>query len=677
MNAPRYTLDRLPVYSAIDPAGIVDELDRLISEHRESLERLVETPAAASWDKTIVPLDVLNDKLHRFFSPIAHLNSVAERDALRAPYVDCVARISAYTSELAQYTGLFACYQHIRNSDEYEEFDAARRKVIENALRDFRLGGVNLDDESKVRVTELRVALSGLATTFQQNLLDATQSYRLNVDAIEQLDGLPPGVVDLVRQNAEQTHESGWTLTLDFPCYLPAISHLNDRALRKKLYEAFVTRASDQGPHEAQYDNTTVIRDTLDKRQRLAHELGFGNYAELSLATKMAPSPREVTGFLYELAQKSKPAASAEFEELEHFATRELGLETVEPWDLNWCSEKLREHKFAFTQEDLRPYFPVPKVLEGLFEIVGTVFGVKARLSETPVDTWHDDVRFFELRNGNDEVIAYFYLDLYARQGKRGGAWMDECLVRWRHEANEQLPVAYLTCNFTPPVASQASLLTHDEVTTLFHEFGHGLHHMLTRICYPSVAGINGVPWDAVELPSQMLENWCWDYDALQLISGHHESGEPLPAEMFQRIDAARTFQAAMQMLRQIEFALFDFQIHMLNGPVDVQAELDRVRGEIAVVAPPDWNRFQHSFSHIFAGGYAAGYYSYKWAEVLAADAFSRFESDGVFNPDTGAAFRETILEQGGATDAMELFKRFRGREPEVGPLLKRAGLAA
>ena len=672
-----FTIQRLPKFGDIDPTTIAAQLETLLGRQREAIEQLVADPAAASWRTTIEPLERLQDELHRFFSPISHLNGVAETEALRAPYADCVAMISAYASELAQHPGLCACYQTIRDSEEYTGLSPAQQRVVDNALRDFRLGGVDLNDTDKEEVTRLRVELSGLATDFNQHVLDATESFRLNITSAEQLAGLPQPAMDLARHNAEQAGEKGWTLTLEFPSYLPAISHLENRGLRETLYRAFVTRASDQGPDGGKFDNSGLVDQILEKRSRLAHLLGFDDYASLSLATKMADSNTAVNAFILELASKSKAAGERELDELTTFARNNLGLDKLEPWDLNYCSEKLREHNFSFTQEDLRPYFPVSRVLSGLFEISRTVFGIDISEPEIEVDRWNDEVLFFQVSDPTEGPIAFFYLDLYARQGKRGGAWMDECLVRWSSAQGEQLPVAYLTCNFTPPINNAESLLTHDEVTTLFHEFGHGLHHMLTKITYPSVAGINGVPWDAVELPSQMLENWCWNYDALKGMSGHHKTGEALPRELFSRLDSARTFQAAMQMLRQLEFAAFDFNIHQQDFAGDVQAALDQVRKEIAVVTPPSWNRFQHSFSHIFAGGYAAGYYSYKWAEVLSADAFSRFEDEGIFNPDTGREFRQAILEQGGASDAMELFKRFRGREPEVEPLLRHAGLAA
>jgi oligopeptidase A len=459
------------------------------------------------------------------------------------------------------------------------------------------------------------------------------------------------------------------------PCFVPAMANLADRELRRQLYEAYTTRASECGPQAGSHDNSKVMHDLLAHRQELARLLGFENFAAFSLATKMAPSPDAVVAFLEDLGRQARPAAQREFDELSAFARAVLGLDAVEAWDVGYCSEQLRRHRYQLNQEELRPYFPLPRVRAGLFDIASRLFGLRfERVSG--VECWHPDVEFHALCDAQGETRGYFYLDLYARAGKRPGAWMDDCLTRWQHNSETQLPVAYLNCNFTPPQGEHPSLLTHDEVTTLFHEFGHGLHHMLTTVGRPAVAGINGVPWDAVELPSQFLENWCWEREALDLLAGHFESGEPLPQFLFDRLNATRHFQAAMQMVRQLEFALFDFRLHRDYAPgCDIQAVLDGVRAQVSVVKPPRWNRFQHSFSHIFAGGYAAGYYSYKWAEVLSADAFARFTEEGIFNAATGQAFRDSILANGGAEDAQVLFRRFRGRDPEVAALLRQAGL--
>ena len=671
-----HTLSRLPHFTGIDLTTLVATLTALICDQRARISALTAS-ADAHWETVIGPMEQMADELHRLFGPISHLRNVADNDALRAVYSDCVAQVSAFAAELEQNTALCAAYQHIRASAGFPAFDQARRQGVEHALRDFRLGGVDLQDTVKARVTTLKVELAQLAARFAENVLDATQGFTLAIDDQQRLAGLPPAVIAMARARAARAGQDGWQLSLDLPCYLPAMTNLDDRQLRQTLYEAYVTRASEQGPQAGTYDNSVVMLDLLSRRQELAQLLGFTNFAELSLATKMAPSAPAVIAFLEDLARQARPAAQREFAELSAFAHAELGLADVAAWDVAYCAEQLRRQRYQLDQEELRPYFPLPRVRSGLFAIVGRLFGVSfARV--TAVDTWHPEVEFHAIRDPDGDTLGFFYLDLYARPGKRGGAWMDDCLTRWEGPQITQLPVAYLNCNFTPPQDPTPSLLTHDEVTTLFHEFGHGLHHLLTTIGRPAVAGINGVAWDAVELPSQFLENWCWERPALALISGHHQSGEPLPAVLFERLTAARHFHAAMQIMRQIELALFDFRLHReFACGFDVQALLNEVRAQVAVLKPPAWNRFQHSFSHIFAGGYAAGYYSYKWAEVLSADAFARFSADGIFNPETGRAFRQTVLANGGAEDALCLFRRFRGRDPDVGALLRQAGLLA
>ncbi len=670
------TLARLPDFKAIDPTTLVADLETLLGAHRARLATITADPANASWQSVVEPMDAMADELKRTFSPVSHLHHVADSEALREPYNACIALLSEYGSELAQNAELCRCYQHIHDSAEFHNFEPARRKVIENALRDFRLGGVQLPPAEQAVVKRLNIELARLGTQFEENLLDATQAFKLRLDNDQRLAGLPDAIRALTRQNAEREHYDGYILTLDLPCYLPAMQRLEDRDLRRTLYEAYVTRASELGPHGGQYDNSVILCDILARRQELARALGFASYADLSLANKMAPDPAAVTDFLLELAARARPAAERELAELGAFARDELGLETIEAWDVAFCSERYREHCFRFSQEDLRPYFPATRVLDGMFQVASTLFDIRFEAIENGIDRWDEAVRFYAICDSDDQPIGFFFLDLYARAGKRSGAWMDECLVRWRHDDTTQLPVAYLVCNFTPPVADQPTLLTHDDVITVFHEFGHGLHHMLTRIEQPAVAGINGVAWDAVELPSQILENWAWEKEALDLISGHYQDGHTIPDDLYERVRSAKRFQAAMQTLRQVELALFDFRAHMEYTPgFDIQALLDEVRATVAVLTPPEWNRFQHSFSHIFAGGYAAGYYSYKWAEVLAADAYARFEDEGIFNRETGLEFRHAILEMGGAEDAMALFKRFRGREPSVEPLLRQAGL--
>jgi len=677
MNAnASHTLTRLPHFAGIDVSTVVARLDALLAAQRSRLAALTSTDAS-EWDAIVTPMEEMADELHRFFGPVSHLHNVADNEALRAVYTECVSRVSAFAAELEQNAGLCAAYQRLRAQPGFPQFDNARRRLVDNALRDFRLGGVDLPEQTKARVTTLKVELAQLAARFEDNVLDATQSHVIDVNDEARLTGLPASTLAMARRKAEEAGQDGWRLTLDLPCYVPAMSNLADRALRRELYEAYTTRASDRGPQAGSHDNTQVMHDLLARRQELARLLGFENFAALSLATKMAPSPDAVVAFLEDLGRQARPAAQREFEELQAFARAELGLDTVEAWDVGYCAEQLRRHRYQLNQEELRPYLPLPRVRAGLFDITARLFGVRFERVDG-VETWHPDVEFHALIDAAGETRGYFYLDLYARAGKRSGAWMDDCLTRWQHGGETQLPVAYLNCNFTPPQGERPSLLTHDEVTTLFHEFGHGLHHMLTTVGRPAVAGINGVPWDAVELPSQFLENWCWEREALDLISGHFDTGEPLPQWLFERLNATRHFQAAMQMVRQLEFALFDFRVHRDYTPgCDIQAVLDGVRAQVSVVTPPTWNRFQHSFSHIFAGGYAAGYYSYKWAEVLSADAFERFTEEGIFNAATGHAFRDSILANGGAEDALALFRRFRGRDPEVAALLRQAGLLA
>ncbi|MGL5535783.1 MAG: oligopeptidase A, partial [Aeromonas veronii] len=540
--------------------------------------------------------------------------------------------------------------------------------------------GIGLPAEAQQRYGEIQARLSELASRFSNNVLDATQGWHKLVADEAELAGLPDSVRAAARQMAELKGKEGWLFTLDIPSYLPVMMYADNRELRAEMYEAFTTRASDQGPNAGKWDNSAIMSELLTLRRELAQLLGFANYAELSLATKMADKTEQVVSFLTDLAAKSLPQGKAELEEIHAFAAEQHGQSELAAWDLAYYAEKLKQHKFSISDEQLRPYFPASKVVKGLFEVVKRVFGMKVR-ERLGIDTWHPDVRFYDIFDADDELRGSFYLDLYAREHKQGGAWMDVCLGRrYRQDGSLQKPVAYLTCNFNGPVDGKPALFTHNEVVTLFHEFGHGIHHMLTRIDVAGVAGINGVAWDAVELPSQFLENWCWESEALAFISGHYETGEPLPADLLEKMLTARNFQAAMQMLRQLEFALFDFRLHQEfdpANPAQLPALLDEVRSQVAVMTPPAFNRFQHSFSHIFAGGYAAGYYSYKWAEVLSADAFSRFEEEGIFNPATGQSFLKNILEKGGSKEPMELFRAFRGREPKVDALLRHSGIAA
>jgi len=676
MNNPLLQLTDLPPFSQIKPEHVEPAIDRILADNRAEIERLLAATDEYNWDNLAAPLADLEDRLNRTWSPVSHMIAVVNSDALREAHNACLPKLSQYATELGQNTRLYAAFQQIAQD---ARLDTAQHKAIDNALRDFRLAGVDLPEEQKQRYMAIQQRLSTLTAKFSEHVLDATQAWSKAIESEDALTGLPLSAVAMARQTAEQKGLDGWLLTLEFPSYFAVMSYADDRGLREEVYHAYATRASDQGPHAGKFDNGPLMEEILALRHELANLLGFANYAERSLATKMAPSTDKVIAFLSDLADRSLGMAREELEELAAFARELHGIDVLQPWDITYYAEKLRQHRYALSQEDLKPYFPEPRVVSGLFEVVKRLYGLQIDELQD-VDTWHPSVRVFEIRDRHDELRGSFYLDLYARENKRGGAWMDECISRRATHSDVQLPVAYLTCNFTPPIGDDPALLTHNEVITLFHEFGHGLHHMLTQVDVMAVSGISGVPWDAVELPSQFLENWCWEREAVDLIATHYQSGEPLPDALYSRMMAAKNFHAGMQMVRQLEFSLFDFRLHRDYDPTlgaRVQEILDAVRTEVAVVKPPQYHRFQHSFSHIFAGGYAAGYYSYKWAEVLSSDAFARFEETGIFNRDTGLAFLEAVLEQGGARDPMDLFVEFRGREPEIDALLRHSGISA
>ncbi|WP_429023321.1 oligopeptidase A [Aeromonas allosaccharophila] len=680
MNNPLLTMDSLPPFSQIKPEQVQPAVIQAIAECKQKISDVLAQREPHTWDSLIAPLEEVNDRLSRIWSPVSHLNSVLNSEALREAHDACLPLLSEFQTYVGQHEGLYQAYLALSQSDDFPLLSGAQRKEIQNTLRDFRLSGIGLPAEAQQRYGEIQARLSELASRFSNNVLDATQGWHKLVADEAELAGLPDSVRAAARQMAELKGKEGWLFTLDIPSYLPVMMYSDNRELRAEMYEAFTTRASDQGPNAGKWDNSAIMSELLTLRRELAQLLGFANYAELSLATKMADKTEQVVRFLTDLAAKSLPQGKAELEEIRAFAAEQHGQSELAAWDLAYYAEKLKQHKFSISDEQLRPYFPASKVVKGLFEVVKRVFGMKVR-ERLGIDTWHPDVRFYDIFDADDELRGSFYLDLYAREHKQGGAWMDVCLGRrYRQDGSLQKPVAYLTCNFNGPVDGKPALFTHNEVVTLFHEFGHGIHHMLTRIDVAGVAGINGVAWDAVELPSQFLENWCWESEALAFISGHYETGEPLPADLLEKMLTARNFQAAMQMLRQLEFALFDFRLHQEfdpANPAQLPALLDEVRSQVAVMTPPAFNRFQHSFSHIFAGGYAAGYYSYKWAEVLSADAFSRFEEEGIFNPVTGQSFLKNILEKGGSKEPMELFRAFRGREPKVDALLRHSGIAA
>ncbi|WP_417534688.1 oligopeptidase A [Marinobacterium stanieri] len=675
MSNPLLERHLLPPFSRILPEHAEPAVDELLARNRSRIAELTADDAVSGW-ALVAELEQLNDELAQAWSPVSHLNGVMNSDDWREAYNACLPKLSEYWTELGQHQGLFKAFESLADSDAYKQLSPARRKVVDNALRDFRLSGIALPEAEQKRYAELQQRLSELTTKFAENVMDATQGWWKEISDEAELSGLPEHAIAAAKEAAQAKDVDGWVITLDFPAYYAVMAFADNRSLREELYRAFSTRASDQGPKAGEWDNSAVMSEILDLRHEMAKLLGFDTYADYSLATKMAQSPQQVVSFLEDLATETRPVAEQELAELQAFAREQDGIDTLNAWDVTYYGEKLKQARYEISQQELRPYFPLPKVLDGMFTIAGRLFDIEVE-EQQDFDSWHSDARLFALKR-NGEPLAYCYLDPFARSGKRGGAWMDDCRVRRRlSDADLQLPVAYLVCNFTPPLSGQPALLTHDEVTTLFHEFGHGLHHMLTQMEEADISGINGVAWDAVELPSQFMENWCWEPEALALISGHHETGEPLPQALLDKMLAAKHFQSGMMMMRQLEFSLFDFCLHheYQPGQTQVQAVLDRVRDQVAVIRPPSENRFQHGFSHIFAGGYAAGYYSYKWAEVLSADAFSRFEEEGIFNTDTGLAFRQEILEQGGSGDPMDLFVAFRGREPSVDALLRHSGI--
>jgi oligopeptidase A len=666
----------LPPYSQIKPEHVEPAVDQILADSRAAIAKLLEQQQTnPSWEGLVLALDELGARLGRAWSPVSHLNSVCNSPELRAAYEACLPKLSEYWTEMGQNKPLFQAYEALAQSPAAADFDVAQKTILEHALRDFRLSGIDLPAEQQKRYGEIQMRLSELTSKFSNQLLDATQAWTKHVTDEARLSGLTDSAKAQMKQAAEAKGLDGWLITLEFPSYYAVMTYADDRALREEVYAAYCTRASDQGPNAGQNDNGPLMAEILDLRQELARLLGFANYSELSLASKMAESTDQVLSFLRDLAVRSKPFAEQDLAELKAFAA-EQGLDDLQSWDVGYYSEKLRQQRYSISQEEVRAWFPVDKVLSGLFAIVQKLYGIEIRELKD-FDTWHPDVRLFEISE-NGQHVGRFFFDLYARANKRGGAWMDGARDKRRDTQGKLIaPVANLVCNFTPPVGGKPALLTHDEVTTLFHEFGHGLHHLLTRVEHAGASGINGVAWDAVELPSQFMENWCWEPEGLALISGHHETGEALPQAMLDKMLAAKNFQSGLMMVRQLEFSLFDFELHASHGDGrSVLDVLEGVRAEVSVLRPPAYNRFANGFAHIFAGGYAAGYYSYKWAEVLSADAFSKFEEEGVFNADTGRAFREAILARGGSQEPMVLFVDFRGREPSIDALLRHLGLS-
>ena len=676
---PLLNFTGLPPFSQIKPEHIEPAIDQILDDNRRLLTALLEANNKPDWETLVEPIEDMMDKLSAIWSPVSHMNSVVNSDALRDAYNACLEKLSEYYTELGQNEQLFKAYQAIANSDAYAQLDDVQTKVIQNEMRDFRLSGIALSADKKQRYREIMQQLSKLTSKFGENVLDATQAWSKLITDENMLDGLPDSAIALLKQQAEADDKQGWLLNLEFPSYYPVITYANNRELRREMYEAYVTRASDEGPNAGEWDNSPVMEEILSLRHEVAQLLDFDNYAERSIATKMASSTDQVVQFLQELADKSLPIAKQELEQINTFASEQFDTQNLEAWDIPYFSEKLRQSEYNISQEEVKPYFPAQQVIEGMFDVVGKLYGISIA-EKNGIDTWHEDVQFYEIKDKQNQVRGQFYLDLFARANKRGGAWMDECISRKKRDGSIQTPVAYLTCNFTPPIGDDPALLTHGEVETLFHEFGHGLHHMLTQIDYTSVSGISGVAWDAVELPSQFMENWCWEREALDLFASHYQTGEKIPDDLYNRMKAAKNFQSAMQMVRQLEFSLFDFRIHKDYKPEkggQIYELLEEVRQQVAVLQPPSFNRFPHSFSHIFAGGYAAGYYSYKWAEVLSADAFSAFEESHIFDQQTGKRFLQSILEKGGSREPMELFVDFRGREPTIDALLRHCGLAA
>ncbi len=668
-------LNELPDFARFAPEQAEPAIDAVLAESKRKLDELLTSDREPTWESFIEPLEALGEHLGQVWGPVSHLFMVRSTAEWRAAYNACLPKVTEYSLELSQSEPLCAAYRRIKESPGFAQLSPVRQKVINDALRDFRLSGIDLPADKKQRYKEIALRLSEIQTKFEENLMDAIKAWSKLVTDESELAGMTDAAKQQAREKAKAKGQDGWLLTLDFPSYDAVITYTTNRELRREIYTAYSTRASDQGPQAGQFDNGPIAEEILKLRHEEALLLGFNNYAELSLATKMADSPDEVEGFLRDLARRAKPRAGAELDELRAYAKQLDGLDELQPWDMAFYAEKFKESSLGLSDEELRPYFALPAVLDGLFKLLGRLYGLRCeRLPDAPV--WHEDVQAYQLLDANG-LVGRFYLDPFARDEKRGGAWMDECHNRRRTSAGVQTPVAYLVCNFRPAVGDQPALLTHDEVVTLFHEFGHGLHLLLTQVDEASVAGIHGVEWDAVELPSQFMENWCFDETTLNGFARHYQTGEPIPTALLDKLKSSRVFQSGLATVRQIEFALFDLRLHRDYDPAAggrVLETLKRARDEVAVMQPPAFNRMPMSFSHIFAGGYAAGYYSYKWAEVLSADAFAAFEESD-FAAETGQRFRATILANGGSREARELFREFRGRDPEIAALLRHNGL--
>ena len=669
----------LPPFSEIRPEHVEPAVDTLLAEYKSEIERLAAGTSPRTFENTMLPQERLEMRLERAWSPVSHLHSVKDSEALRKAYAAALEKITEHATELGQNRELYAAVKGVAEGGGFAALARPARTLVEHALRDFRMSGVALEEPERSRFKDIANALSKVSNEFENALLDATEAWSEQVDDVALLEGLAEADLAMLAQYAEEAGKTGWLVTLKQPSVNAVLTYADERALRERVYCAYQTRASDQGPNAGRFDNSARIDEIMALRHEAARLLGFANAAEDSLATKMAGTPERVLAFIRDLAARAKPVAQRELAELREFAANELAIADLQPWDVAYAAEKLREKKYTLSEEELKPYFPLPAVIDGLFTIVTRVFGV-SMVPRADVDVWHPDVRYYDVADANGKVIAGCFVDLYSRSGKRGGAWMGTCHSRFVDTTGTTIPVAYLVCNFAPPTKDMPSLLTHDDVITLFHETGHGLHHMLTEVDLPSVGGIDGVEWDAVELPSQFMENFAWQREALALFAKHWQTGAPLPDDLFERMLAARHFHAGLFLVRQLEFGLFDFRLHLEFDPARGARAMEllrEVRDEVAVIVPPHWQRMPHAFGHIFAGGYAAGYYSYLWAELLSADAFSRFEETGVFDRGAGEAFRRSVLAVGGSRPALESFVEFRGREPEPTALLRSYGLAA
>ena len=674
MTNPVLYRESLPLFDRIEPDHISPAIESILSEANNLIHSLKKMSVPTSWDNFVEPIEIISEKISRAWGQIEHLNAVVNSDSLRKAYNDNLIKLTEFYTNLSQDESLYKKYQSLKDSEVFKALTPSQKRIIDNVLREFKLGGAELNETDKKRFKVIQEKLAKLSTQFEENILDATNEFSIFVDHLDELTGIPEENIKKARAEAKEDKKEGYKFTLHFPSYLPVMQYADSRALREKLYHAYATRASELA--SPKFDNTNLIEEILALRYESSQLLGFKHFTEMSLVTKMAKSSEEVITFLMDLANKAKPFALKDMDELKAFA-KTLKIDQLEAWDIAYVSEKLRQAKYSFSENEVKQYFPEHRVLKGLFKVVETIFKLKIIKSDAP--TWHKDVSFYSIKNENDELVGQFYFDLYARNHKRGGAWMDEAISRYKNSLGSSHPVAFLTCNFSSPSDNKPALFSHDDVITLFHEFGHGLHHMLTKVDDYSISGIKGVEWDAVELPSQFMENFCWEWDVVKHMTEHVDNKNTLPKSLFDKMIEAKNFQSGMQTLRQIEFSLFDIRLHTEysdQNKINPLKLLETIRDEIAVVRPPSWNRFPNSFSHIFAGGYAAGYYSYKWAEVLASDAFSLFEEEGILSSHAGQKFQNEVLSKGGSRPAMESFVAFRGREPTVDALLRHSGMA-